>query len=776
MPKDESSGILATLAPELGISTARMGSPPAWGPSKGRREGLEAKSSRREKWEEVLASALLQEAAWPALVTADRSKSVQAGQTPEQPVSLSTRENGVTALAIPGDGGGTPQPAATRGQEPGLRGEMVLKENPQQPFRVDQAIAQVLWPASVATPMTAEGGRGMTAGAPLAPASASTVGSDEEPIRAGFDGAGRAAGLQPSRGPTKTLAILAASRELAKPPAAMVGAQSDPQWPGDSLGSGGGQLPGMAGKAASWPFTAGLTEAAGYVQAEPDIASGFRGGAAAGEMAFELEATTQVPGARQTGVVLEGRAAAGAVQGEKGQAETFPSPARSPAGEVSLEGKPGDEMTAAQNQNGVHRIDLLSSRGVFWVSGGARGENMGKAQESSPSLSVPAGVSVPWPGAEVEAATATGVAPAGTAGPGVLSPWPEGAGYLSSAVSVSAPAGEGSLGQEAIPASGQPGTGAQLTEPGAQATEPGARVANAEPAEVTAHPAGSKKMGSRPEGEGKNALGSLLGTRAAPLDEAISPAREPGGTPADGSHQVDEARSQWLVGEKAVPVAENGSKERTPASPAALSLSSPPRKERVGFPTHKTENGSVPGNSGPPASAGEVSGNLGHGPGTESGLGGHPWPQGMNFADPSREVLERPAFVEHRPPAVFQGATPRAAEIKLVLEPDHFGRLAVRVALTGEEVTARLQVVDPLVKATLESGLSQLRATLEQQGIRLGEFNVTLSQHGFQGQEQEQWRGFKPAFPANLVADSPEEREGKKRATRVASGLLDYLV
>lgn len=283
-------------------------------------------------------------------------------------------------------------------------------------------------------------------------------------------------------------------------------------------------------------------------------------------------------------------------------------------------------------------------------------------------------------------------------------------------------------------------------------------------------------MGSRPEGEGKDALGSLLAKKAAPLGEAISPAGEPAGTPADASPQADEARSQWLVGEKAVPVAENGSKERTAASPAALSLSSPPRKEQVGFPTYKKEDASVPGNSSPLASAGEVSGNSGQGPGTESGLGGHPWPQGMNFADPSREVQERPAFVEHRTPAVFQGATPRAAEIKLVLEPDHFGRLAVRVALTGEEVTARLQVVDPLVKATLESGLSQLRATLEQQGIRLGEFNVTLSQHGFQGQEREQWRGFKPAFPADLVADSPEEREGKKMATRVASGLLDYLV
>lgn len=120
----------------------------------------------------------------------------------------------------------------------------------------------------------------------------------------------------------------------------------------------------------------------------------------------------------------------------------------------------------------------------------------------------------------------------------------------------------------------------------------------------------------------------------------------------------------------------------------------------------------------------------------------------------------------------------KAPEIKLVLEPDHLGKLSVRVALTGEEVTARLQVVSVPAKEALEGGLHHLRETLQQQGIRLGEFSVALGQNGFRGDDTAAWPGQK----TYRLLETPGEGVGSGEAGPAPStrrhheGLLDYLV
>ncbi|MCL2572966.1 MAG: flagellar hook-length control protein FliK [Defluviitaleaceae bacterium] len=68
------------------------------------------------------------------------------------------------------------------------------------------------------------------------------------------------------------------------------------------------------------------------------------------------------------------------------------------------------------------------------------------------------------------------------------------------------------------------------------------------------------------------------------------------------------------------------------------------------------------------------------------------------------------------------------AEIRIQLKPDNLGEVALRIATHNGIVVAQFVAESQRVKEIIEAGFSQLRDTLEQQGINIAEIEVSVSQ------------------------------------------------
>ena len=66
------------------------------------------------------------------------------------------------------------------------------------------------------------------------------------------------------------------------------------------------------------------------------------------------------------------------------------------------------------------------------------------------------------------------------------------------------------------------------------------------------------------------------------------------------------------------------------------------------------------------------------------------------------------------------------SEARIALKPDHLGHIRLQIATENNTVSIRIMTEFPMARDLLESHLPQLKADLQQQGLDLDEFNITL--------------------------------------------------
>lgn len=73
------------------------------------------------------------------------------------------------------------------------------------------------------------------------------------------------------------------------------------------------------------------------------------------------------------------------------------------------------------------------------------------------------------------------------------------------------------------------------------------------------------------------------------------------------------------------------------------------------------------------------------------------------------------------------------SEMQLEIKPEHLGPLTLKVSIEDGLVTANFTVARGMVKDILQANLSELRNALEQQGLKVDQFNVMLGGGSDQG-------------------------------------------
>lgn len=74
------------------------------------------------------------------------------------------------------------------------------------------------------------------------------------------------------------------------------------------------------------------------------------------------------------------------------------------------------------------------------------------------------------------------------------------------------------------------------------------------------------------------------------------------------------------------------------------------------------------------------------------------------------------------------------SEMRLELKPEHLGPLSLKVSIEDGLVTANFTVARGVVKEVLQANLAELRNALEQQGLKVDQFNVMMGNSGEHGQ------------------------------------------
>lgn len=111
------------------------------------------------------------------------------------------------------------------------------------------------------------------------------------------------------------------------------------------------------------------------------------------------------------------------------------------------------------------------------------------------------------------------------------------------------------------------------------------------------------------------------------------------------------------------------------------------------------------------------------------------------------------------------------AEIRIQLKPEHLGEVSLRIAAQNGIVVAQFVAESQRVKEIIESNFSQLRDSLEQQGINISEIEVSVAQDDADRQF---------AFEANITGDRiqqlmEEGLEEELQAENLEENLVDYL-
>jgi len=77
-------------------------------------------------------------------------------------------------------------------------------------------------------------------------------------------------------------------------------------------------------------------------------------------------------------------------------------------------------------------------------------------------------------------------------------------------------------------------------------------------------------------------------------------------------------------------------------------------------------------------------------------------------------------------------------EVRIALKPEHLGDLQMRIRIENDVVVAKFTAHSQEVKAIIENNLGQLKNALEEQGVKVGKFEVNVNTGGGGQQQQSQ--------------------------------------
>jgi len=104
-------------------------------------------------------------------------------------------------------------------------------------------------------------------------------------------------------------------------------------------------------------------------------------------------------------------------------------------------------------------------------------------------------------------------------------------------------------------------------------------------------------------------------------------------------------------------------------------------------------------------------------------------------------------------------------EMRIQLQPPELGRVHMKIGLDNHHVVLRINVENPFVKDLIENNLAQLRQSLEDQGLRMDQCAVTVSDHdetGFGGNHENAAgsSGHDASVKGGETAEPPPQRMG----------------
>ncbi|NLI11583.1 MAG: hypothetical protein GX425_02915, partial [Peptococcaceae bacterium] len=105
----------------------------------------------------------------------------------------------------------------------------------------------------------------------------------------------------------------------------------------------------------------------------------------------------------------------------------------------------------------------------------------------------------------------------------------------------------------------------------------------------------------------------------------------------------------------------------------------------------------------------------------------------------------RDALVQEIERAYRQQKSDTWTQVDLKLEPEHLGKLTIKLFFNGGELNAHFYAGNDYVKDVLESSIQQLRQTLDQQDLKLNQAFVFVGDDGRSGTGQSESGGRQPA-------------------------------
>jgi flagellar hook-length control protein FliK len=105
----------------------------------------------------------------------------------------------------------------------------------------------------------------------------------------------------------------------------------------------------------------------------------------------------------------------------------------------------------------------------------------------------------------------------------------------------------------------------------------------------------------------------------------------------------------------------------------------------------------------------------------------------------------RDTLVQEIKRAYYQQKSEPLTQIDLKLEPEHLGKLTIKLFFNGGELNAHFYAGNDYVKDVLEGSIQQLRQTLDQQDLKLNQAFVFVGDDGRSGTGQSESGGRQPA-------------------------------
>ncbi len=137
-------------------------------------------------------------------------------------------------------------------------------------------------------------------------------------------------------------------------------------------------------------------------------------------------------------------------------------------------------------------------------------------------------------------------------------------------------------------------------------------------------------------------------------------------------------------------------------------------------------------------------------------------PEAMEQPEAARPLVDPRDLMEQFAEFARTSITENTSEIEMRLNPENLGRLLIHVTEQEGTVRASIQTQNVEVKEALESQLAVLRTTLEGQGMKVTEVEVTVASHEFE-ENLEKGNANTPDQEHGEAGERERETEGGRR-------------